>query len=256
MWRIIISEKCNPSVNMGIDYALWTSVKEKKSPPVLRFYLWEPSSVSLGYGQKVESLVNVDFCRKNNIPVVQRPTGGSAIFHDRELTYSFCGHKDHHKDFSLPFPSYISICNALKFGIWKTGIKLEIRGYSEGKEPSMTNIPCFYLSSRHDLVINNKKVVGNAQKRDKTSFLQHGSILLEIRKPLWMKIFKAGNDFDKFAGIQDFIEEKVPIEILIKNITSGFEKVFDQKFFLDTLTEEEKKDSRVFASGIFKDLTC
>jgi len=89
VWRLIINGKENPSINMGIDFALWKSVSEGKSPPVLRFYQWMPSSVSIGYNQNPERLIDIDFCKKNNIHCVKRPTGGSAIFHDIELTYSF-----------------------------------------------------------------------------------------------------------------------------------------------------------------------
>ncbi|MCL5408499.1 MAG: lipoate--protein ligase family protein [Candidatus Omnitrophica bacterium] len=256
MWRIIISGECSPYINMGIDYALWKAVKDKKSSPVLRFYLWNPPSVSLGYGQQADALVHMDFCKKNNIPVVQRPTGGSAIFHDKELTYSFCGHTDSYKDFYSPFSSYISICNALKSGIEKLGIDMKIRGFSEGKEPSMTKIPCFFLSSKYDLVIDNKKVIGSAQKRDKESFLQHGSILMEVRKNLWSGIFKDSRDkdFDKIAGIYDFVKRTIPIENLIENIIGGFKEIFDREFFINILTDEEEKNSHIFASTLFNNL--
>lgn len=239
-WRLIISGREDPSFNMAVDYALWTSVKNKIFPPVLRFYQWDPPSVSLGYNQKPASIINTEFCRINNIPVVQRPTGGSAIFHDLELTYSFCGNTGHFPEFASPFSSYIAICRALIAGLEKTGVKLEIRGYSEGKEPSLTNTACFALSSRHDITADGRKVIGSAQKRDSSSFLQHGSILMDIRRSLWTGIFNEKVDFTKVACLKEFSSE-ISEEKLVRVLVPGFEEIFQVKFSRDHLSKTEKE---------------
>ncbi|MGB9677215.1 MAG: lipoate--protein ligase family protein [Candidatus Ratteibacteria bacterium] len=236
--RLIKCENYDPFFNMATDYYFWQKSWDEKNLPVLRFYKWEPSSVSIGYNQIAEDLINLHFCKKNGIPVVIRPTGGSAIFHDIEITYSICANFSHHPLFSSPFSSYIFVCKGIIKGIEKAGIKLKIRGYSEGKEPSFTNIPCFSLSSRHDIVYNDKKIVGSAQRRNNFSFLQHGSILIDIKKDLWENIFLKEVDFSKIACLKDVIRNFDESQ-LISFLKSGFEDVFESEIFEDELKKEE-----------------
>lgn len=239
--RYILCEIYDPYWNMAFDYYFWQRCNEEKSLPVLRFYKWSPSSISLGYNQKCENLVNLHFCKKNNIPIVTRPTGGSAIFHDKEITYSFCSNLSHHFSFSLPFLSYVKICESIIKSIEKLGIKLKIRGISEGKEPSFTDIPCFSLSSRHDIIYNNKKIVGSAQRRNKFSFLQHGSILIDIRKDLWENIFIKKVDFSKIGCLKEFVGE-IDEKELINFLKNGFENIFEFEIFEDEIEKKERKE--------------
>jgi len=229
-WRLIISGARPPAENMEIDYTLWQSVAKKESPPTLRFYQWDPSAVSLGYNQNAERVINTEFCKDSNIPVVKRPTGGSAIFHDAELTYSFCSHVDGHPSFASPLGSYFAVCRGIINGMKRTGLKLEPRGFSEGKEPSFTGRDCFSLSSRHDLVYGNKKVVGSAQRRNRRAFLQHGSILLAIRRDLWENIFVEEVDFSKITSLNEILGKEVSLNYLIEIIKEGFEETFNVGF--------------------------
>ncbi|MCM8804096.1 MAG: lipoate--protein ligase family protein [Candidatus Omnitrophica bacterium] len=239
--RYILCENYDPYWNMAFDYYFWQKCSEKKSLSILRFYKWSPSSVSIGYNQKQINLINLHFCKKNNIPIVMRPTGGSAIFHDIEITYSFCSNLSNHNSFPSPLLSYMKICESIIKGIEKFGIKLKIRGISEGKEPSFTEIPCFSLSSRHDIIYNDKKIVGSAQRRNNFSFLQHGSILIDIRKTLWQNIFIQEIDFSKIGYLKELIgnfDEKKMINFL----KSGFEDVFEFKTFEDEIGRKEANE--------------
>lgn len=240
-WRVIISGAMAPEENMGIDYALWQSVASGVMPPTLRFYQWQPSSVSLGYNQSPYNVVNTDFCKERNIPVVKRPTGGSAIFHDVELTYSFCSNIKDHPDFISPLSSYIAVCRGIIKGLERSGIKAEIRGFSEGKEPSYTTRDCFSLSSRHDIVVDGKKLVGSAQRRNREAFLQHGSILIDINRELWDNIFVERTDFSKITTLKELLGECISFDLLITNITKGFEEILSVCFEESGLTEEERR---------------
>jgi len=229
-WRIILSGAMPPADNMGIDYALWQSASRGVSPPTLRFYQWNPSSVSLGYNQSAQKVINTEFCKTVNIPIVKRPTGGSAIFHDAELTYSFCGNFGAHHSFPSPLGSYFAVCGGIISGLKKAGAALEIRGFSEGKEPSFTARDCFSLSSRHDLIWNGRKAVGSAQRRNGSAFLQHGSILLDIRKDLWENIFLEKVDFSKIVPLGEMLAETISPGRLIKILREGFEDAFGVVF--------------------------
>lgn len=238
-WWLVISGQCSPWLNMGLDLVFWQNVRTGKSPPVLRFYSWQPPSVSLGYKQKAERLINVEFCHCYRIPVVQRPTGGSALFHDLELTYSFTARKDDYPAFSGPVSSYLTICHALQRGLKKLGLSVEVRGFSDTVEPSFARQSCFNLSSRHDLVILGRKLVGSAQRRDKESFLQHGSLLLGLRKNLWEKIFLEPVNFEKVATVADFLSPCPEEKKIISCLLAGFQEIFHRKFSLTEPAKEE-----------------
>ena len=252
-WRLILSGQHDPSLNMGIDFALWQSAKNKLCSPTLRFYEWKPPSVSIGYNQDLSRVINVNYCANNGIPIVQRPTGGSAIFHDVELTYSFCSHNEFSPCFTSAMESYLSICEGLKKGLESLGVGLEIRGYTKGKEPSFTGKACFVLSSRHDLVWKGKKIIGSAQRRSKTCFLQHGSILIDIRKSFWERVFAEEVDFGALSCLKK-ISGDVSIPVLIKALVRGFEETFSINFCKQELCAEEEENARRYAEMRFPKL--
>src|SRR5919108_574698 len=89
-WRLLVTEPTDGATNMAIDEALWRGRHAGTSPATLRFFAWDPPTVSIGYGQPLDRHVDVDACRRFGVGLVRRPTGGSAIYHDgpeRELTY-------------------------------------------------------------------------------------------------------------------------------------------------------------------------
>ncbi|MFN4227012.1 MAG: biotin/lipoate A/B protein ligase family protein [Candidatus Ratteibacteria bacterium] len=241
--RLILCDNYDPFFNMAFDYYFWKKSEKFENLPVLRFYKWEPVAVSTGYRQKISKLINLQFCKKNNIPVVMRPTGGSAIFHDVEITYSLSANLSHHKSFSSPYLTYLTISKGLINGIEKFGIKLKIRGFSQGKEPSFTDMPCFSLSSRHDIVFNEKKIIGSAQRRNNFSFLQHGSILIDIRKDLWENIFLEKVDFSKIGCLSEFVS--VNQEKLVEFLKNGINEVLNFEIYEDYLKEEEKREIEI-----------
>lgn len=244
----VITEGFSPEMNMALDSVMWNKAKINPELAILRFYTWKPSGISLGANQKPENLVEVEFCKKNNFPVVARITGGSAIFHDMEITYSFSSVNDE-KFFPGPLSSYEKICGALKLGIEKLGIKVEWRGQSIGKEPSLTNRDCFSLSSRHDLVINGKKIIGSAQRKDRASFLQHGSLLLYIRKGLWEKIFLQKPDFTKITSLSDTLSEVPDFDEIVSVLINGFEEFFHERFERFEILSQDMEEARNIAEN-------
>jgi len=82
-------------MNMAIDEAIMIAHRKGLVPPTIRFYQWSPPTVSLGYFQDLKKEVDIDICRKSGINIVRRPTGGKAVLHDQELTYSFIIKENH-----------------------------------------------------------------------------------------------------------------------------------------------------------------
>ncbi len=177
-------------LNMGIDEALMKTCSE----PVLRLYSWKPSAVSIGYFQGLEEEVDLPVAEAQGVDVVRRITGGGAVFHDAELTYSFVT-----RDFKENIlDSYKDICGAILSGLKGIGV--------DGS-----------FAPLNDLVVNGKKFSGNAQTRKGSVLLQHGTILLDV-------------DVDRMFSLLKVPSEKMRDKIVsdVKMRVTGIGKSFDE----------------------------
>jgi lipoyl(octanoyl) transferase len=166
--------------NMAVDEVLLQGVADSRTPPTLRFYQWSPACLSLGYFQSLD-VVDLDACRALGIDVTRRPTGGRAILHDRELTYSL----------TLPaavlgveagiLPSYHRISRALRAGLEQLGVRTTMADESAGMRSNDRGPICFDRPSAHEILLDGRKLIGSAQVRRGGALLQHGSILIEPR---------------------------------------------------------------------------
>src|SRR5438094_5703375 len=179
-WRVVFDPAANGAWNMAVDEVLLDGVAAGSAPPTLRFYAWSPACLSLGYFQPF-SVVNLEGCRGLGVDVVRRPTGGRAILHDRELTYSV----------ALPasvlgrdagiLPSYRRLSLALQTGLRRLGIDASLAPESEAPNRALHGPACFDRPSAHEILLHGRKLVGSAQMRRGGGLLQHGSILIEPR---------------------------------------------------------------------------
>lgn len=169
---------------MAIDRS-WLERAEISDEPltVIRFYQWEKPTISLGAHQTPEKTVDLPFCLETGVPIVSRPTGGRAVLHGNELTYSVVSNDV--ARFPLPalIPVYKLIAECLKKGLDQLGIGTTHS--AGGRNPNVGSTydwakPCFTSPSRHELIHRGRKIVGSAQRRLKRSFLQHGSVPIEI----------------------------------------------------------------------------
>ncbi len=95
VWRFIDSGYCPPAFNMALDEALLDWHSEGKIPPTIRFYGWNPPTLSIGYFQKVEKEIDLEAVKRHGLGFVRRPTGGRGVLHDKELTYSVIVSESH-----------------------------------------------------------------------------------------------------------------------------------------------------------------
>ena len=176
IWRILNYQIADPAWNMAVDEGIFTGYLEGKSPPTLRFYGWSPPTVSVGYFQDVGREINIDSLHLKGYGLVRRNTGGRAVLHDRELTYSLvAGIKE-----GLPnnlIDSYLYISKAFAHALQGLGLKAELNN-AAGKHA--TSGACFESPSWYEITVNGRKLMGSAQLRERGSFLQHGSILLSF----------------------------------------------------------------------------
>ena len=183
-WRFLVTEPCDGATNMAIDEALWRGRQAGTSPPTLRFFAWAPPTVSLGYGQPLDRHVDADACRRLGVGVVRRPTGGSAIYHDgpeRELTYSVAATAADLGVSADLLDTYRWIGRALVRGLNALGAGAEMipTGRGLARDPAF----CFARTGAYEIEVGGKKLVGSAQRRQGTSFLQHGAVLLGVDEP-------------------------------------------------------------------------
>ena len=225
---------------MAIDEALASFVRKAISPPTLRLYGWERPSLSLGRFQRIHD-INVPYCMANNIPVVRRPTGGRAILHDNELTYSFSVRIDIEPFSRGLFDSYMEISKALMLSFKKIGVQAEAKMKKEKGRILSQSPLCFQTSSLGEILVGNRKMVGSAQKRWSDGLLQQGSIPYlyneeKIRGIFGIKRAAVLNECMK-AVKEDMPELKE--DEFKKIISASFEEYFGIKLLPSVPSQEE-----------------
>ncbi len=160
---------------MAVDEALLASVRGG-GPPTLRFYRWSPACLSLGRNQPARGQYDLEAIRARGIDVVRRPTGGRAVLHDRELTYSVAV-----PDGLLGSPraTYAVVNQALAAGVRRLGVPAELAPRSGGRVPVPSLAPCFKEPVEGEIIAGGRKLIGSAQYREGGVVLQHGSLLLD-----------------------------------------------------------------------------
>jgi len=241
-WRVINHGALDAYENMAIDEAISVFVRAKKVPPTLRFYQWKNSSISIGFFQKLLD-ININYCKENSIIIVRRPTGGRAILHGTDLTYSFssCNTYPYFSEGLLKTYSYIS--EALYFALKTIGIDAKIKNRREKGRILIGSSLCFQSVSYGEITVKGRKVIGSAQKRWQEGFLQQGSIMLTIDVTLMAKVFKNITPVSiqkSMIGLKSIVFSLS--EDNLKNaIMNAFEIIFGIKLIPEELTKEEIK---------------
>lgn len=235
-WRLIDSGEGDAYANMAIDEAITFSVIKGGSPPTLRFYAWKVPSVSLGYFQRIDD-IDIAYCLENNLPVVRRPTGGRAILHDDELTYSFASANTGVFDTGLR-ESYYLLGQCFFYAFQMLGLDVEMMNKRQ-RGSILTRSPlCFNSTSFGEITFKGFKLIGSAQRRWQKGFLQQGSIPFCIDEEMTKRIFKLPNDrFAEMKGLRNFID--IDRHKMKKAITHAFEEIFNVRLVLSHLSEDE-----------------
>lgn len=180
-WRFLNTAYHSPGMNMALDEAILLACEAGTAPPTLRVYGWQPPALSLGYAQSVSKEVNVEVCRRYGIEIIRRPTGGRAVLHDDEVTYSVVmpiASQDGNRTLT---EHYHLIGLALAEAFTHLGLAVRLaRPQRSVKARQAPSPACFAALSRYELSVSGKKLVGSAQKRSQHALLQHGSIPLSL----------------------------------------------------------------------------
>ncbi|WP_438420218.1 lipoate--protein ligase family protein [Bacillus siamensis] len=252
-WRFIDSGNESPAFNMALDEALLYWHSQKKIPPVIRFYGWNPATLSVGYFQNIKKEINFDEVHKHGLGFVRRPTGGRGVLHDKELTYSVIVSEDHPEMPATVTEAYRVISEGILQGFRNLGLDAYFAIPRTEKEKESLKNPrssvCFDAPSWYELVVEGRKVAGSAQTRQKGVILQHGSILLDIDEDKLFDLFLYPSDRVRERMQRNFKNKAVAINALAqKPVTmdeartafkAGFEEGLNIHLEPYTLTPEE-----------------
>jgi lipoate-protein ligase A len=224
--RVLETGRNSGAWNMALDEALLTNLVDHDIP-ILRLYGWQPPCVSIGYFQSMEEEVDVIKCSSMGVDVVSSITGGGAVLHEFELTYTFIT-----KNYPANIlESYELICEPVV-------LCLNRLGYNAKYVPL------------NDIVVDNKKVSGNAQTRKHDTLLQHGTILLTVDIEKMFSMLKVPSEKIKDKMINDVKARVTGInrsfEEVASNLNESFAEIFGAQIITDTLSSKEKKDTEKF----------
>jgi len=240
-WSILNSGEKSPAENMAIDEAILEAVIAGKSLPTIRFYAWNPSTVSCGYNQKVDDEIDFTNLEKFGFGFIRRPTGGRLVLHDQEITYSVIAPIEG-KFAGNVTQAYSVISLALAEGLQKMGVDVELeKGNLEVKHQRQAANPCFSSSSKYELKCQNKKIVGSAQVRRNDALLQHGSILLNNDQSQ-IAFLLPNLSQEKKLQLSKFLKRKtITVNSVLQNpvnyaqaqecLKHGFKKSWNEDFF-------------------------
>ena len=207
-WRLLSDGDFPGARNMARDVAILEAVSGGETPPTLRLYGWDPPCLTLGRHQGVEA-ADLEFCRGEGIDVVRRPTGGRALLHHLELTYSVVAPLG--RD---PIPrslqdAYRLICSALVRAMQSLGVGAELTGGDVNLElpGPRTTVPCFEAPAGGEVVVNGRKLVGSAMRAHSGTILQHGAIVLDWDGRLQAGAMGLENDLGLRPHITTLAEE-------------------------------------------------
>jgi lipoate-protein ligase A len=175
-WRLLITPAMRGAWNMAVDQAILEAVGRGACLPTLRLYAWQPACLSLGYAQPFKD-VDVLRLKSNGWDVVRRATGGRAILHTDELTYSVSAPPDEAHVQGSVLESYRHLARALLAAVRALGLPVEME--QNAPLPGAEKGPvCFEVPSAYEIVVGGKKLIGSAQARKKEGVLQHGTLPL------------------------------------------------------------------------------
>lgn len=207
--------------NMQIDLDILAKTIQDNLQPTLRVYCWNPHAVSIGRHQELAS-VDLEYCTQQNIDIVARPTGGRAVYHHGDITYSIVIHSKLLQKGESVAHSYKEISNALIFALASLGIDGVY--IAQSRQAYTKSNACMAISTGADLEFDGKKIAGSAQYRKAGYILQHGSILVNQDFSQTTRVFNLKDKILNCINLQDLVDHELTYDILAEAIKIGFEK--------------------------------
>lgn len=251
-WRLLLPTDGPGAYQMAVDAAVVESVRDGLSGPMLRFYRWTPACVTLGKFQPADGNVRLENCQRLGIDIAKRPTGGRAILHAHEVTFSvIVAEKDLPEAGTSIMDSYRVLGAALVDGLCRLGLPAElvdhhakVRSADPQSMMAAGNPACFAAKARCDIMVNDRKIIGCAQLRKNGIILQQNSLPLSINFPMWDEVFfRADWRAVAESGAVDLWSaagREVAYDDVVAALCAGFTAVLDTELVPGTLTPDEE----------------
>jgi lipoate-protein ligase A len=249
-WRLIITPPARGAWNMAVDETLLDAAGKGLSLPCLRLYSWEPPCLSIGYAQP-SSDVDRQKLKYFGWDLVRRPTGGRAILHTDELTYSVVAPLSETRVSGGVLESYQRLSKALLAALHSLGLPAEAHPIHPAGSNQANAPVCFEVPSHYEIVVADKKLIGSAQARRKDGVLQHGTL------PLWgdltriTKVLVYSDDqIQKDAAVrllshattvESVLGFRISWDTTAHALVEGFQSELDLELVQDELSEQEIK---------------
>jgi len=246
-WRLLRSAPADGATNMAVDEAILHAVAAGRASPTLRFYAWEPPCLSLGRAQNVAD-VDPDALETAGLDLVRRPTGGKAILHIDELTYSVIAPQAEPRVSGGILESYRRLSASLVRGLARLGIEgivadrrapPPLRGREQIQGPV-----CFEVPSDYEITVGGRKLVGSAQMRAQGAVLQHGALPLHGDIARICSLLAAHPDpasvRDRATTVEAALGKRVSWDEAAQALAAGFAEVLNLRLEPASLSEKER----------------
>ncbi|WP_249317117.1 biotin/lipoate A/B protein ligase family protein [Bacillus sp. FJAT-50079] len=246
---------------MALDESLLHWHSEGRIPPILRFYGWSKPTLSVGHFQKVEKSIDFSSIDHYDCEFVRRLTGGSAVLHDDELTYSVVVSEDNPYISDSIREAYFTLSKGIMAGFKELGIHADYTLPEEQYRQQGTAV-CFEKPSDYEMLVDGKKISGHAQTRKKGVLLQHGSLPFTIDKQMLFDLFLFSTEklrerqrkafSNKAIAMNEVSETKITYEMAAKAFTKGFEQALNLQLKTFELTDQQWEEVHALADAKYR----
>lgn len=243
-YRFLNTDRQNAALNMAIDEAVLLHHLRDEAPPTLRVFRWSSPSISLGRFQSVEREILRDVCDQQGIELVRRPTGGRAVYHRDEFTYSIIMSKRHGVPSGI-VAAYAYLAQGLQAALELLGVRAELSDERVSKNPSAA---CFASSTQADLTSGGFKLIGSAQVWKDDALLQQGSLPLDDRAPEFFAMLRFPDQAVRAEALAAYRQKTTPLRTFAPHVTwddvarafrAGFSAALQNEFVEGTLSASE-----------------
>jgi lipoate-protein ligase A len=252
-WRLLKTQPSDGPWNMAVDEAILEAVGLGQSPPTLRLFAWEPPCLSIGYAQSIQ-VVDEGCLRAKGWDIVRRSTGGGAILHTDELTYSVIGPSDEPRLKGDILTSYRRLSEAISLALENLGLPVETRSHEKLSQDIPPEPVCFEIPSHYEITVGGKKLVGSAQARKKNVMLQHGTLPLYGDLTRITEVLVYPDEQARVKAAERLITRAATVESVLGRIMtweeaaevfiSAFEGVLNLELGTSELTAQEETRAR------------
>ncbi|MBN1916863.1 MAG: lipoate--protein ligase family protein [Verrucomicrobia bacterium] len=258
-WRLIVDDKRDAAWNMAFDEAT-LEYAAGADAATLRFFDWDHPAITIGYAIDAPASLDLDEAERRGVPVIRRTTGGGMVLHGWDLTYAITfphqamRPRNEHGDNEGLIETYRTINRAFAAGLERFGVRSDLRAQpGPGGPPAGA---CFARPTRYDLVVDGKKLIGNAQRRRGQWLLNHGSMPLDMGYRVLLPLLRDEAERAAFAEksvtLDTLIDALPSRATLIESIAAAFADLLGMAIEPGTATDEELARAEALAAAKYR----